>query len=250
MREQATILIVDDDPVINDSVRDILCLAGYRTLTATNGAHALEILDVQTPDLIVADIMMPRMNGYQLYQRVRRNPDWIWIPFIFLTAKGEGEDVRYAKEMGVDDYLTKPIEPEDLLAAVLGKLARYRELGAGDRHPPTNRATGCYEVANLHVDLSRREVSADGRSIALSPTEFDILQRLILADGAVVFYDDLLAYDDAVLDFQDAAGLLRYHIRNLRRKLEEGGVAPDVIVNVRGKGYRLVGKPARISERF
>ena len=123
-----TILVVDDEKGVRDSLQDFLQLSGFTVVVAANGYEALEILNSQRPDLIVADIMMPRMNGYQFYHRVRENPEWTWIPFIFLTAKGEAEDIRFGKELGADDYLQKPIEPEDLMAAVLGRLKRYQDL--------------------------------------------------------------------------------------------------------------------------
>jgi DNA-binding response OmpR family regulator len=130
MPEPRTILVVDDEPVLLDSLADILQLEGFSVLKASNGLEALDLLQDQTPHLILTDIMMPGMNGYQLYQRVRKNPEWLWIPFIFLTAKGEAEDIRFGKELGADDYLMKPILPEDLVAAVIGRLERYRQLEA------------------------------------------------------------------------------------------------------------------------
>ncbi len=148
MPDPQTILVVDDEPILLDSLTDTLCLQGFNVLKASNGLEALDILREQLPDLILADIMMPGMNGYQFYQRVRQNPEWLRIPFIFLTAKGESEDVRFGKELGADDYLMKPILPEDLIAAVIGRLERYRQLEAGP------------QPADLpyKVDLSSREL--------------------------------------------------------------------------------------------
>ena len=109
---QKRILLVEDEDVIRESVAEILELNGFQVLTASDGLQALSLLENETPDLILADIMMPQMNGYQFFQRVRSNPDWVWIPFIFLSAKGAGEDVRFGKELGADDYLRKPIDAE------------------------------------------------------------------------------------------------------------------------------------------
>ncbi|HEC23962.1 MAG TPA: hybrid sensor histidine kinase/response regulator [Chloroflexi bacterium] len=124
----ATILVVDDDEVVLSSVADLLRISGYRVLTATNGVHALQILQSQTPDLIVADIMMPRMNGYQFYKAVRDNPSWTSIPFIFLTARDQQKDIREGYSLGADHYLTKPFEPEDLLVAVEARLKRMQAI--------------------------------------------------------------------------------------------------------------------------
>src|SRR5262245_1722987 len=103
----ATILVVDDDQVILETVEDILRLAGYHTLTASHGVEALERLYAQSPDLIVSDISMPNMDGYQFYEAVRANPAWTLIPFIFLSARGQKTDIRRGNRLGADAYLVK-----------------------------------------------------------------------------------------------------------------------------------------------
>jgi DNA-binding response OmpR family regulator len=128
MRRVASILVVDDQPTLLESLGFALKATGYEVLTASDGLEALTVLQSQPVDLIVADIVMPRLNGYQLYECVRANPDWLAIPFMFLTGRKLDSDVRYGKELGVDDYLTKPIQPEDLLAAVQSKLRQARQL--------------------------------------------------------------------------------------------------------------------------
>jgi DNA-binding response OmpR family regulator len=241
-----TILIVEDDPSVAEGVRRTLLRHGFDAQAVPDGLSALAWLEAHTPALIIADIMMPVMNGYQLYQRVRDNPAWVLVPFIFLTAKSGVEDVRYGKELGVDDYLTKPIEPEDLIAAVRGRLSRYSELGDQGQSAAESRPAGRYEVGDLTIDLAYRQVMVGGQEISLSPTEFDILQRLVLADGAVMDYEELLGYDEGeVLGNRDAAELLRYHIRNLRGKLKEADYGEELIVNVRSVGYRLAARPTR-----
>ena len=124
METVASILVVDDQLDILDNIGLALEAEGYRVLTATDGVEALDVLQSQPVDLILADIAMPRMNGYQLCERVWKNPQWVAIPFVFLTARALDSDIRYGKALGVDDYLTKPIQPEDLLAAVRGRLRR------------------------------------------------------------------------------------------------------------------------------
>ena len=189
--------------------------------------------------------MMRGMNGYQLYQRVRQNPEWLWIPFIFLTAKAEVEDIRFGKELGVDDYLTKPVDPENLIATVRGRLARYDQLRKVSVSSPEERPSGRYEIGKLLVDLSRRQVFISGTEVRLSQTEFEILQRMILARGAVVPHGELLGHDDSdVLGQKDAAERLRYHIRSIRQKIREEGGEEDLIVNVRSMGYRLAEEPS------
>jgi len=123
--EKTTILVVEDDMHLMEGIHDILEINGYKVLTATNGAAGLELLREQPlpPDLIVSDIMMPRMDGYQFFQAVQADKAWEDIPFIFLTAKGEREDIHFGKKLGVDDYVVKPFDAEDLLVAVEAKLS-------------------------------------------------------------------------------------------------------------------------------
>jgi two-component system sensor histidine kinase/response regulator len=123
-----TILLVDDDPAILEGVVDLLRFYGYNLITAIDGKTALELMQGQTPDLVISDIMMPEMDGYEFYEAVRSNADWAPIPFIFLTARGQTVDVRRGKSLGVDDYLVKPFEPEDLLIAIRTKLQRVRDI--------------------------------------------------------------------------------------------------------------------------
>lgn len=122
------ILIVDDNPDLVDGVKLTLEMEGFQVLAAHSGQEALTILERITPDLILADIMMPHLDGYELYVRVHGDPRWVHVPFIFLTAKTSKEDVRRGKEMGADDYITKPFDPQDVVAAVRGKLKRMAEL--------------------------------------------------------------------------------------------------------------------------
>lgn len=122
------ILIVDDNPELVDGVKLTLEMEGYQALAAHNGQEALEILERITPDLILADIMMPEMDGYELYERVHQDERWLQVPFIFLTAKTDKDDIRRGKEMGVDDYITKPFDPEDIIAAIRGRVKRMAEV--------------------------------------------------------------------------------------------------------------------------
>ena len=128
METNVSILVVDDEPNFLDNIRLALEAEGYRVLSAGNGVEALAVLHSQPVNLILADIAMPDMNGYQLHERVRERPQWLTIPFVFLTARKLDSDIRYGKELGVDGYLTKPIRAADLLAVVRGKLRRAQQL--------------------------------------------------------------------------------------------------------------------------
>ena len=122
------ILVVEDNALLLEGIRDLLEVSGYRVLMAGDAAQALALLEHNHPDLIVSDIMMPGMDGYELYEQVRLRPDLLDTPFVFVTARGEKADIRRGKELGADDYITKPFEEEDLLVVVRAKLARRQAL--------------------------------------------------------------------------------------------------------------------------
>jgi len=124
------ILVVEDDTHMREGIQDTLETHGYEVWTAKDGAEGLQVLETLVPDLILSDIAMPAMDGYEFYEAVRRNPHWTLIPFIFLTARGERSDILQGKRLGVDDYLTKPFETEDLLTAVEARLKRMAEVRA------------------------------------------------------------------------------------------------------------------------
>ncbi len=130
MPRKATLLVVEDDAHLLQGIRDILEIEGYEVLMASSGVEGLEILHglPQPPDLIISDIMMPRMDGYQFFDAVRSSEHWVDIPFIFLTAKGEKTDVRLGKKLGADDYVIKPMDPEDLVVIVEAKLRRHYQM--------------------------------------------------------------------------------------------------------------------------
>jgi two-component system sensor histidine kinase/response regulator len=154
---QTTILIVDDDQSILSNMIDLLRVSGYRVVAAANGEKGLQVMQHHTPDLIVADIMMPEMDGYEFYQAVRENPDWITIPFIFLTAKGEPKDIQQGYRLGADHYLTKPFEPEDLLTAIEARLRRTAEIQAATREDMEHTRTWLLSVLSheLRIPLNR-----------------------------------------------------------------------------------------------
>jgi putative nucleotidyltransferase with HDIG domain len=123
-----TLLIVEDNPVLREGLQEMLDLEGFTVLTAANGREALEKMSVATPDLILSDIAMPEMDGYAYFRAVRDRPEWISIPFLFLTARGEKQDVLTGKDLGADDYLVKPLSREELLTAVRARLGRSQQL--------------------------------------------------------------------------------------------------------------------------
>jgi len=170
------ILVVDDNPELVDGVKLTLEMEGFRVLTASSGADALAILKRTVPDLILADIMMPEMDGYELYERVHKNERWLKVPFLFLTAKTDKVDIRRGKEMGADDYITKPFEPQDLVAAVQGRLKRMAEVT--DR-PPSDDVWG-------NVKYLFRNKLRPTRLTALLITEITVIGLLILIPMLII----------------------------------------------------------------
>jgi DNA-binding response OmpR family regulator/tRNA A-37 threonylcarbamoyl transferase component Bud32 len=240
--QENSILVVDDQVELLDGLKLALEAAGSQVLTATDGVEALEILRAQTVDLILADIAMPRMNGYQLYEHVRQNPGWTLIPFVFLTARTLDSDIRYGKELGVDDYLTKPIRPEDLLATVSGKLRRARQLAhRSGSIGPTPLPDEVVSLGALKIDPGRHQAWLSEHPLRLSAREFILLEYLARHAGTVVPPCELVQVTHGLDTGRlKARTLLRSLIRSLRRKL--GYTAGDMgcIENVRGVGYRLI----------
>jgi DNA-binding response OmpR family regulator len=243
MGAAASILVVDDQPEILENLDLILESAGYHVLTACDGIEALEVLQSQPVDLILADIAMPRLNGYQLYERVRENPQWVVIPFLFLTARAMDSDIRYGKELGVDDYLTKPIQPEDLLAAVQGRLRRAQQLAqlAQQPAPLSPREPRTLSVGGLVIDPGQHRVWLQGEPVNLSAREFVLLEYLAQRANQVLSVQELIQVTHELeTDRVEAGSLLRPLVRSLRRKLGYGVGQTGCIENVRGVGYRLV----------
>jgi two-component system sensor histidine kinase/response regulator len=131
--KRACVLVVEDHKPLLTAILDVLKANGYEVLSAVDGLDALEVMDHSVPDLIVADIMMPRMDGYEFYEIVRANPSWVSIPVIFLTAKAEKQDILRGKSLGVEDYITKPFDPEELLVAVEARLRRAAAISRAEQ---------------------------------------------------------------------------------------------------------------------
>lgn len=239
-----SILLVDDQPDILDHLSMALQASGYEVLIASDGSEALTVLQEQPVSLILADIAMPKMNGYQLYKRVRENSQWAMIPFLFLTARALDSDIRYGKELGVDDYLTKPIEVEDLLAAVQGKLRRVQQLTSGEWSSTTPAAASkesLLTVGRLKINVDQHKVWLDDQTVTLSAREFTLLVYLAQRAEQIVSPQELIQITHKLnTDHIEAGTLLRPLIRSVRRKLNYGVGEMGCIENVRGVGYRLI----------
>lgn len=244
------ILVVEDQPAMQRTLRLDLELAGYEVETAADGQEALNILNQRPVDLILADVAMPRMNGYQLYEEVRRRPRWGLIPFVFVSARALDSDVRYGKALGADDYLTKPFALEDLLAIVAGRLRRAQQLtqtiAPAIDAPATSDAAseerGILTAGALRISHEQHRVWKDGVLVALAPREFSLLECLAQQpDRAVPLMELCQATHGSAAANAEAAGELIYPlIRSLRRHLGVSAGEIGCIESVRGIGYRLV----------
>ncbi len=221
-----TILIVDDEKRLVSLVQSYLTQEGYRVLTAYNGKDALPIAQKEKPDLIILDIMMPEMNGYDFMRAHRAEHD---TPIIMLTAKVEDDDKIIGLELGADDYVTKPFKPRELMARVRNVL---RRTGKGEPKGKTLRA------ADITLNRDSREVLVGERSIDLTPSEFDLLAALMTSPGRVFSRLDLLDVIQGVR-YEGYERTIDTHVKNLRAKVEADPRKPSHIETVYGVGYRL-----------
>ncbi len=221
-----TILIVDDEKRLVSLVQSYLVQEGYRVVTAYNGRDALPIAQKEKPDLIILDIMMPEMNGYDFMRTHRAESD---TPIIMLTAKVEDDDKIIGLELGADDYVTKPFKPRELMARVRNVLRR-----AGK-----SEATGkTLRVSDITLDRDSREVTVASRSVDLTPSEFDLLAALMSTPGRVYSRLDLLDVIQGVR-YEGYERTIDTHIKNLRAKIEADPRKPRYIETMYGVGYRL-----------
>ncbi len=221
-----TILVVDDEKRLVSLVETYLKQEGFRVLTAYDGQQALEITRREQPDLIILDIMMPEMDGYEFMRQHRRQAD---TPIILLTARVDDEERVIGLESGADDYLTKPFRPRELVARVRAVLRRAAR--------PVQTAE-VLSVGDLILNRSERTVQLNHRSLDLTPSEFDILAALMSNPGRVFSRLDLLDILQGVR-YEGYERTIDTHIKNLRAKLGDDPRQPRYIETVYGIGYRF-----------
>ena len=219
----STILIVDDDPHIRELVRVFLTREGFVVIEACDGVVALAKLEATKVDLVILDIMMPNMDGWELCRQIRDAYD---IPLLMLTAKGEASQKLKGFELGTDDYLVKPFEPLELVARVKALLKRYRIA-----------ASQTIQIGELWMDRKTFEVKVDGSSLTLPLKEFELLFKLASAPGRT-FSRDQLIEDVWGFDFDGNERTLDVHINRLRERFPEEKYSFK-ITTIRGLGYRL-----------
>ena len=233
--KKTTILTADDDPQLLRLVSRNLQLDGYDVLTAADGQQALELIEARTPDLVLLDVMMPRLDGFSVCQRVR---EFSSVPIIILTARGNDQDKIRGLDLGADDYLTKPFSVEELLARVRAVLRRA-QLNAGDAAQGLrSRVT----IGDLTVDYAQHQVMMSGHEVELTPIEYRLLAYLAQNAGRIVTQDLLLEHVWGA-EYVGESHLLQVNINRLRRKLEPDAARPHYIQTKTGVGYLLNAQP-------
>ncbi len=228
------ILVVDDEPAIVRLVRVKLHADGFGVITAERGATALDLIDDERPDLVILDLMMPEMDGFETLRKMRR---FSTTPVIMLTARGTDADKLRGFEQGVDDYITKPFNPDELSARVAAVLRR-----AGGESPPP--AQSVLRYSHVEINLERRVVSVDGQEVRMSRTEWELLALLATNAGKVMLHGELLSRIWGP-EFRDEVHYLRTWVSRIRSKLEPNGAEGDqpLIQTFPGIGYRLETPP-------
>lgn len=227
-----TILVVDDMESLRTMVKSYLTQEGFRVVTAANGREALFVTRQERPDLIILDLMMPELGGFDFINAYAREGD---APIIILTAKVEESDKILGLELGADDYLTKPFSMRELTARIRAVLRRAEKVSG-------NVPSALLRVGDLTLDRDSREVVVGGTSVDLTPSEFELLATFLSAPGRVFSRLELLdkLQGDAYEGYERTIDV---HIRNLRTKIEPDPRNPRYVVTVYGIGYRLLAEP-------
>ena len=224
----ARILVVDDDRDVAGTVERTLRRKAHEVVVAYGGAQALQLIKQQCPDLVVLDIMMPRMSGLEVCQHIRTLPNVASVPILFLTAKGKIENKIEGFEAGADDYLTKPFDLRELELRVRALLRRSM---------PSEAPKAPLEVGTLSLDPRTFKLNVDGHVLLLTPVEFELLYYLMKHAGEVISTERLL---QKVWEYPPGTGdpnLVRAHVKNLRAKIEPSPTDPTYIKTISRHGY-------------
>ncbi len=224
----SVILVVDDDPAIRDSLAKELRAAGYSTLTASDGVEGLTAFQTRAPDLVLADLAMPRSDGFEMISAIRATSH---VPIIVLSVRSIDADKVRALDLGADDFVTKPFSLNELLARVRAQLRRASTTPATTLH-----------FEELSIDLERRHVVQGHRELHLTPTEFSLLEFLATNAGKPMFIEQIIARV-----WRSAPGTtpdtVRVHMSSLRKKLEPDPSNPRYIITEPWVGYRFIVEP-------
>ena len=221
---QPSILIAEDDSDIRDLLKLYLESEGYRVLEAADGAAALEIARQEAPAMAILDVMMPKMNGFELTRALRKTSD---IPILILSAKSQDHDKILGLNLGADDYIAKPFNPVEIVARVKAQLRRAsRDVGS------------VLSAGGLTLDMASFQLQKDGEAIPLTPMEYKILAMLMRSPGRI--FTKIQLYEGAVGPyFEGDDNTMMVHISKLREKIEDDPKNPRYIITVRGLGYKF-----------
>jgi two-component system, OmpR family, KDP operon response regulator KdpE len=222
------ILVVEDDPNIVDLIRSNLAVRGFETLVSTDGNRVLQTLETEQPDLILLDLMLPSVDGFELCKQVRERSS---VGVIVVSARGGDHDKVAALNLGADDYLTKPFSIDELLARIAATLRRTRLV------PVEMPSTLITLTDHLEMDLANRQVTRDGTELHLTPTEFALLRELVVNRGKLLTHAQLLRRVWGP-GYETEIEYVRVYVRRLRAKLEPEGSPPLILTQPR-VGYRL-----------
>lgn len=233
------ILIVEDEKILRETLAYNLTNQGFDLISSGDGKEALEIIRTDPPDLMILDIMLPGMDGFEVCRQVRTRSN---IPILMLTARDSEIDRVVGLEVGADDYMVKPFSMRELVARVKAMLRRGKFLEAElmPKTPPENDEPKSLNFGDLTIDLERREISKSGVVIEVNPKEFDLLLFMVQNKGKALSRDRILEQVWG-WNFIGESRTVDVHIRWLRQKIEEDPSAPKRIVTVRGSGYMFEG---------
>jgi len=225
------VVVIDDSPEIIEVVS--LCFqlrwSGTTLVSASEGAKGLELIEAENPDIVILDIGLPDMDGFQVLREIRRFSE---VPVIMLTVRGEDTDVAKGLEMGADDYIVKPFSHIELIARVQAVMRRVQGLPVTAEERP-------FLSGKLLVDFASNEVRLNGKPVKLTSTESNLLHYLIRNEGRLLTHESLLTKVWGET-YRDARDLLRVHIQHLRQKLGDSAESPSIIITEHGIGYKFV----------
>ena len=230
------VLVVDDEPAIVDLVRQLLMRRGHEVVKVSDGDAALQAIYDLKPDLVLMDLMLPKLSGWEVCRRVKEDKEVRHIPILMMTARREDRDLVEGLELGADDYVKKPFSTAELGARVAAILRRSNEEKRGKQ----------LSSGDLNIDLENLAVTLRGAEISLSPTEFRLLEVFVERSGKMVTRENLLACIWNSLECETRT--IDVHVSRLRKKLNDGKSPALTIQTQRGRGYRLRWEPA-LTER-
>jgi len=224
---EKTVLIIDDDEKLNELLSDYLVRFGFTVKTATQPSDGLELLEREPPDIIILDIMLPEMDGFEVCKEIRKTHT---VPILMLTARGEVTDRIVGLELGADDYLPKPFEPRELVARLQSILRRSKETPSSER----------IKCGPLVVDLAKQTVLLGTEKIELTTMEFEVLALFLKNPGKVLTRDRILAKTHD-LDWEAFNRTVDVLVSRLRQKLKDDPKNPRFLRTIWGKGYKFIG---------